>query len=687
MRTKKKSVSARIQRAAIETLETRQLLSAEAPFFAGPMGTNMLIPPAAYDQGGEGVAFHDTTPTNLGTDQTYRGDAVDINTGGATGHVITHTDVGEWFKYTLTIPVAGQYQLVASVSNTATGALFHPEFNGVYTTGPIAVPNTGSFNTYQGVATTYNANLKAGPCVMRIYIDAVASNGAGGNFQGFNLVPVPLPGSTTEAPYSTPYTTGQVIPFAKFDKGGEGVGYHDTTPSNLSNDPLRQPGGADITYGGSTGDFVAYTVPGEWMAYTLNIQTAGKYVIKANIANPASGAVFHASENGVSLTGSTAITATSSFTTFGTVTSAPFSLSAGSQIMKIVFDKAATNGAVGNFDTFTIVPFVSSLEVPFTTPFATNAAIPAVNYDKGGEGIGYHDTTTANLGNSSFRAGDGVDISTGGTSGNYVGFTAVGEYLNYTLNVATAGMYTLQANAANTAAGAQFHAAFGGLNLSGEVTVGATASYTTFAINKSTPFSLAAGQQIMSIYFDKAASNGAIGNYDYFKLVPYTPPTESPFTTAFAPNTTIPAANFNNGGEGVAYHDTTTANLGNDNYRAGESVDLQTGGTTGHVVAFTAVGEYLDYTVNVNATGNYKLQASVANPAAGASFHVSVNGTNVSGPITIAQTAGFTTYATNTSNSFALTQGTVVLRIFLDKAATNGAVGNFDWFKLVPVTG
>jgi hypothetical protein len=674
----------RLRRAAVESLEARQLLSGYTgtPYLGTPWGINQIIPAAEYDKGGEGVAYHDTTPTNLGNDTLRGSDAVDISTGGLTGNVVSHTDVGEYLTYTVKVPTTQNYLFLTSLSNTAAGATFHVDFNGKNLTGTQNVVNTGNFNTYTTIASG-SFSLAAGTYQVQLFIDTLASNSAGGNFDCFNLQPNPLPKGTKDTPFTTAFTTSTKIPMAQYDRGGPEVAYHDTTPANFGTSTFRQPDAVDISTGGSTGEIVGFTAATEWLDYTINVPTAGMYDLQTSLANPVGGAQFHAEVAGKNLTGEISTPATADFKTFASVTSTPFALSAGTQVLRIVFDKAATNGAIGNFDTLDVLPFVPTPETPFTTAFGTNKTIPAANYDKGGEGVAYHDTTAANLGNSTYRSGDSVDISSGGTTGHIVGFTAPTEYLKYSLSVATAGMYTLQASVANPASGAQFHAMVGTTNLTGAVNVAATAGFTTFATDTSTPFALAAGAQVLQIVLDKAATNGAIGNFDYFKLVPFSAPVEAPFTSAFKVNTIIPAANFNKGGEGVAYHDTTPTNLGNDNYRPGEAVDIKTGGTTGHLVGYTAAGEWLDYTINVTTAGNYKLQASVANPASGATFHVAVGGKNLSGPIAVTPTADFNTFATDTSSSFALAAGTQVIRIFLDTAATNGAVGNFDWFKIV----
>jgi hypothetical protein len=63
------------------------------------------------------------------------------------------------------------------------------------------------------------------------------------------------------------------------------------------------------------------------------------------------------------------------------------------------------------------------------------ARIQAEDFDRGGEGLAYHDTTPANIGGA-YRPSEGVDILTGGGSdGNgFVGFIQAGEWLEYSVN-------------------------------------------------------------------------------------------------------------------------------------------------------------------------------------------------------------------------------------------------------------
>ena len=76
--------------------------------------------------------------------------------------------------------------------------------------------------------------------------------------------------------------------------------------------------------------------------------------------------------------------------------------------------------------------------------------IQAEDYDLGGEGVAYHDTTSGNAGGA-YRADD-VDIysSESADNTNYVSRIKAGEWLRYTTTVAAAGKYQVRYRAAST---------------------------------------------------------------------------------------------------------------------------------------------------------------------------------------------------------------------------------------------
>jgi poly(hydroxyalkanoate) depolymerase family esterase len=145
----------------------------------------------------------------------------------------------------------------------------------------------------------------------------------------------------------------------------------------------------------------------------------------------------------------------------------------------------------------------------------------------------------------------------------------------------------------------------------------------------------------------------------------------------------IQAEDFNTGGEGVAYHELTTTNLGGQ-YRTNEAVDIEatTDAGGGYDVTSTATGEWLEYTIYVSQPGLYNLALRVAGTGPGSVQVLAggINGTNLTGAWTVPVTGGAQTWTT-ISNTVFLTPGQQVLH--LDVLAGGF---NLNWLQLSPVT-
>ena len=125
----------------------------------------------------------------------------------------------------------------------------------------------------------------------------------------------------------------------------------------------------------------------------------------------------------------------------------------------------------------------AATEAPYGgTAAAVPGTVQAENYDTGGQGVAYNVTSVNGTANG-YRS-DGVDLEattdTGG--GDNLGWTAAGQWFKYTLNVATAGTYTVGLRIASpTAVTDALHIAnSAGTNLSGNVTAPATGAYQTW---------------------------------------------------------------------------------------------------------------------------------------------------------------------------------------------------------------
>lgn len=149
--------------------------SGQAPYGGTARGIESAIQAEDFDEGGEGVAYHDTDAANSGGQ--YRSTGVDIeassDAGG--GYNVGWLAPGEWLEFTVDVGTAGTYTLEARVASALNGGAFHVEFGGVDTTGPIAAPSTGGWQAWTTVTAT-DVALGAGTQVMRVVFDGGSFN-------------------------------------------------------------------------------------------------------------------------------------------------------------------------------------------------------------------------------------------------------------------------------------------------------------------------------------------------------------------------------------------------------------------------------------------------------------------------------------------------------------------------------
>ncbi len=156
---------------------------------------------------------------------------------------------------------------------------------------------------------------------------------------------------------------------------------------------------------------------------------------------------------------------------------------------------------------------------PGPNPAPVPGLIEAENYDTGGEGAAYHDTTTGNSGGA-YRADD-VDIAAGGGSSNYkVMDIAEGEWLTYTINAPQTGLYRLtvrysSANA-NTTFASVFHVEIDGTPVTGAMAPVGRGSNTSFADFTTSQFGMAAGDHVLKFSLDALVGSGM--EIDYFRV-------------------------------------------------------------------------------------------------------------------------------------------------------------------------
>jgi PKD repeat protein len=129
----------------------------------------------------------------------------------------------------------------------------------------------------------------------------------------------------------------------------------------------------------------------------------------------------------------------------------------------------------------------------------------------------------------------------------------------------------------------------------------------------------------------------------------------------------IEAENYDSGVD--AYFDSNGG--GDTDYRPGDSVGTEGCSEGGFNLAYVAKDEWVEYTTNVNTTGNYDIKFRVATPYNNRLLHVEVDGVNVTGAVHIPNTGGFQAWVMDTVSNIALTQGSHIIRLYFDAADIN----------------
>ncbi len=230
--------------------------------------------------------------------------------------------------------------------------------------------NAGTASLLKNVTTTaYDDTTGTAGTTYYYFVEARNAAGAGTaslGDAGYRALPPPPPPPVSPPPvtastpfYNTPFALPVRIQAEDFDKGADGVAYHDLESANLGGVNYRPGTGVDIQASGDPlggGNAVGYVKAGEWLAYTINVGTAGAYNFDFRVASPAAGAQFHLEANGVRVTNQLVMPNTGGWGTWTTVTTYGVQLKAGVQVLKVVFDTSASTNYVGNFNWFEFKP-------------------------------------------------------------------------------------------------------------------------------------------------------------------------------------------------------------------------------------------------------------------------------------------------------------------------------------------
>ncbi|MBW8002184.1 MAG: family 16 glycosylhydrolase [Planctomycetes bacterium] len=226
----------------------------------------------------------------------------------------------------------------------------------------------------------------------------------------------------------------------------------------------------------------------------------------------------------------------------GEDTTSPYSLTWNSMTdgCYTIMAKAIDDAGLANSDTISItVGTGCSGQQPYNgSPEAIPGQIEAEDYDTGGEGVAYHDNDGGNNGGQ-YRPLEAVDIENCSEGGYNIGWMSNSEWIEYTVNVATAGEYTIEVRVASNTTGGNFHLEFDGTDETGNISVPSTGGWQNWTTVSATA-TLSAGTQIMRFANANSGDEYNINYYNFVYNAPADtdPPTPNPASFATAPYAT-----------------------------------------------------------------------------------------------------------------------------------------------------
>lgn len=454
----------------------------QTPYGGSPMAIPGTVAAAKYDNGGEGIAYHDADASNLMSSIYRPGQGVDSN-GSGVGWILA----GEWLEYSINVSASGSYTIAIPLSHPGTGGAMHVSFNGVNATGSLDFPTTASWETQQTITKT--VNLSAGPQVMLVAFDSNGSTGYGPGLGDIVISPTgggAVVGSGTGL--TGQYFDNLDFTGAHFTRTDAAVNFDwgmgaPTSSMGVDYFSIRWTGQVQAQYA------QAYTfhVTGDdgvrlWVNGNLLID---KWLVQAPTEYAAMMAMTAGTKYDIKL---------EYYENYGG-TAAQLRWSSASTAKQIIpSSQLYPTGAPARGQN------------PYSgTPMAIPGIISAPRYDTGGEGVAYHDMEASNLMSGIWRPGEGVDTD----NNRGIGWIQAGEWIEYTVNVAQAGTYVLSTPACHPGPGGTFHVNFNGVDMTGTMTAPNTGAWeVNQTISRSV--SLSAGAQVMQVVFDTNGSTGYV---------------------------------------------------------------------------------------------------------------------------------------------------------------------------------
>ncbi|WP_062545236.1 carbohydrate-binding protein [Rufibacter tibetensis] len=483
------------------------------------------------------------------------------DTGG--GQNLGYVDDNDWVDYRVNAASAGTYTLNLRVASTSTTGIIEVRNSAAAVLGSVSVPNTGGWQTYTTLKTT--VTLPAGEQTLRIYarkgawnfnwFEGVSSSSSETQSQAVITFPALIERTVGNPSFeltATSTNTSTPISFTSANPGvvsvsnasgkwmativaagtatitasqPAGSGYlaannvsqqqvvnpASTTTSAKAFPGLIQAEAYDAMFGvqkETTGDAgggqnVGYTDANDWMNYSVSVASAGTYTINLRVASPNNTGAIEVRNSAGTTLASVAVPNTGGWQTWQTV-SVPVALTSGTQILQLYVKSGGWN-----------INWFEGATSTNTTIVSTAKSFPGLIQAEAYDGMfGMQKETTGDTG-----------------GGQNLGYVDDNDWVDYRVNAASAGTYTLNLRVASTSTTGIIEVRNSAAAVLGSVSVPNTGGWQTYTTLKTT-VTLPAGEQTLRIYARKGA-----WNFNWFEGVSSSS-TSTSTTLAQAPSST-----------------------------------------------------------------------------------------------------------------------------------------------------
>ena len=503
----------------------------------------------------------------------------------------------------------------------------------------------------------------------------------GSDFEVSNIYRVVV-GLGTQQPYSSAHAVPGTFESGLYDQGGNGISYYDVDP-NIYEANFRPDDEVDAASSSSQGTSIGWIAAGEWVEYSITA-ASGTYDVTLNIAsNQAEGGTSGSLSmdldcNPVGLVSSTPLTG--SWDTYQTVTISDVNVSSGNHILRVTFNSGVYN--LGRITFTRTGDYDGGTNTPPTTPtglHVTNATTNSLS-------ISWSASTDAenNLSGYNVYLNNTLADNTTGTSYTFTGLLPNTAYTMQVEAVDSQNATSSQESVAGTTD--QQSDDDDGSSCSTTVNADFSVNITGDATNPSITFipeRSGVGSTTCILYYG-TSPDGAYPGYLVSANTPYQINAGSGQTIYYYYTYNIPEGGENNTfnnkqnfivgecgdgdtGTGVAIPALIQAEDYTD--MSGVQVETTSDIDGGQNVGWIDAGDWLEYEINVPASGTYYINYRVASETAGGSITIAQNGTNLE-TTSFSATGGWQDWET-VSTTVNLSAGDQTIRLTADASGWN----------------